>query len=154
MNGIGNLLDEITLAVGVMLIVFGLTTFRRTRKFIANCRTADGHISGYTTEESDEGVYYYSIIRFRGVSGVEHEIRGAHGLQQPPEVGEAVAITYDPAYPTNAWVTGTAAPWVVPWFVLILGVVLVVGGFAMRAHDKNLRDSDARSELVPFNKAP
>ena len=133
MNGIDNLLDEITLAVGVMLILFGLAAFRRTRKFIANCRAADGRIAGYTTEESDEGVYYYSLIRFRSVSGVEHEIRGSHGLQQPPEVGVAVPVTYDPAYPTNAWVTGTAAPWVVPWFVLILGVAVLVGGFVLRA---------------------
>jgi Protein of unknown function (DUF3592) len=133
MNGIGHLLDEITLAIGVMLILLGLAAFRRTRKFIAKCRTADGRISGYTTEDSGEGVYYYSVIRFRGVSGVEHEIRGAHGLQQPPEVGEAVPITYDPAYPANAWVTGTAAPWVIPWFVLLLGVAVVVGGFVVRA---------------------
>lgn len=129
----GHLLDEITLAIGVVLIFLGLAAFRRTRKFIANCRTADGRISGYTTEESDEGIYYYSIIRFRGASGVEHEIRGAHGLQQPPEVGEAVPITYDPSYPTNAWVTGTAAPWVIPWFVLLLGVAAVIGGFVVRA---------------------
>jgi hypothetical protein len=134
MNGIDNLLDEITLTIGVILIALGLAAIRRTRKFIANCRTADGHIAGYTTEESDEGgVYYYSIIRFRGASGVEHEIRGPHGLQEPPEVGEAVPITYDPTYPTNAWVTGTAAPWVIPWFVLILGVAVVIGGFVVRA---------------------
>ena len=133
MNGIGNLLDEITLAVGVMLILFGLAAFRRTRNFIAKCRAADGRISGYTTEESDEGVHYYSVIRFRGASGAEHELRGSHGLQEPPEVGEAVPLTYDPAYPTNAWVTGTAAPWVIPWFVLILGVAAVVGGFVLRA---------------------
>ena len=133
MNAIGSLLDEITLAVGVLLIFFSLAVFRRTRKFIAHCRTADGRIAGYTTEESDDGVYYYSIIRFRGLSGVEHEIGGSHGLQEPPEVGAPVSITYDPAYPTNAWVTGTAAPWVVPWFVLIVGVAAVVGGFVLRA---------------------
>jgi hypothetical protein len=132
MNGIASLLDEITLAVGVVLILFSLAMFRRTRKFIANCRTTEGRIAGYTTEDSDDGVYYYSVIRFRGSSGVEHEIGGSHGLQQPPEVGVPVSITYDPAYPTNAWVSGTAAPWVVPWFVLIVGVAAVVGGFVLR----------------------
>jgi len=133
MIGIDGFLDEITLAIGVLLIIFGLAAFRRTRKFVAQCRTAEGHISGYTTEDSDEGVYYFSVIRFRGRSGVEHEIRGAHGLQEPPTVGETVSITYDPAHPANAWITGTAAPWAIPWFVLLLGVATVVGGFVVRA---------------------
>ncbi len=133
MNGIDDFLDEITLAIGVLLIVLALAAFRRTRKFIAKCRTAGGHISGYTTEESEEGVYYFSVIRFRGSSGVEHEIRGPNGLQEPPTIGETVSITYDPAYPTNAWVTGTAAPWAIPWFVLLLGVAAMIGGFVVRA---------------------
>jgi len=133
MNGIAGFLDEITLAIGALLILFSLAMFRRTRKFIANCRTTEGRIAGYTTEESDDGVYYYSVIRFGGASGVEHEIGGSSGLQEPPEFGVPVSITYDPAYPTNAWVAGTAAPWVVPWFVLIVGVAVVVGGLVVRA---------------------
>lgn len=132
MNVIASLLDEVTLAIGVLLIVFSLAAFRRTRKFIANCRTAEGRITGYTTEESDDGVHYYSVIRFRGQSNAEHELRGSSGLREPPAVGEMVPITYDPAYPSNAWVTGSASPWVIPWFVLILGVAVVVGGLALR----------------------
>lgn len=132
MNDLGNLLDEITLAIGVLLIVFSLAAFRRTRKFIANCRAAEGRITGYTTEDSEEGVYYYSVIRFRGRTGGEHELRGSTGLQEPPPVGEVVPITYDPAYPSNAWVTGTASPWVIPWFLLVLGVAVVIGGLVLR----------------------
>ena len=30
-------------------------------------------------------------------------------------------------------VTGTAAPWVIPWLVLLLGVAVVIGGFVVRA---------------------
>ena len=133
MSGIDDFLDEITLAIGVLLIAFGLAAFRRTRKFIADCLTTEGRISGYTTEDSEDGVYYFSIIRFRGQSGVEHEIRGPHGLQEPPTIGETVSITYDPAHPTNAWITGTTAPWVIPWLVLLLGVATVIGGFVVRA---------------------
>src|SRR5688572_16532775 len=122
---IGSLLDEITFAIGGVLILLALAALRRTRKFIARCRTADGRIAGYTSQDSEEGVYYFSVIRFRDASDVEHEIRGSSGLRQPPEVGAAVPITYDPASPTNAWITGTAAPWVLPWFVLLAGIALV-----------------------------
>lgn len=64
---------------------------------------------------------------------MEHEIRGPHGLQEPPEIGTPVAITYDPAYPANAWTTGTAAPWVIPWVIVVVGVAAVVAGVVVRA---------------------
>lgn len=131
---IADLLDEATLAIGAMLIVFSVMAFRRTRKFIAQCQTVDGRVAGYTTEESDERVYHYALIRFRDRSGVEHELRGSTGQQEPPEVGATEGITYHPADPSNAWVTGTAAPWVIPWFVLMVGLGFVIGGFVLRAN--------------------
>ena len=127
-----DLLDEITLGIGVMLIVFSVAAFRRTRKFIARCHTTDGRITGYTSEDSEEGLYYYSVVGFRDRSGVDHEMRGSSGLQEPPIVGTAVSITYDTASPKNAWVAGTAAPWVIPWLVLLIGVAFVIGGFVVR----------------------
>lgn len=130
---INDLMDVAMLAVGVMLILFSLAAFRGTRKFMAQCQTAEGRLTGYTKEESEEGIYYYSLIRFCDRSAVEHELRGSTGLQEPPEVGATVGITYDPANPSNAWITGTAAPWVIPWFILILGAAFVIGGFAVRA---------------------
>ncbi len=129
---IGDLMDVALLAIGVVLILSGLAAFRRTRTFIARCRTVDGRVTGYTEEESEEGIFYYPIIGFRDRAG-EHELRGSTGLQEPPEVGAPVGITYDPASPSNAWVTGTAAPWVVPWFIVILGAAFVIGGFVVRA---------------------
>jgi hypothetical protein len=77
-------------------------------------------------------VYYYSVIRFRGRTGIEHELRGSSALQEPPTVGEVVPITYDPANPSNAWITGTSAPWLIPWFVLLLGIAVVAAGFVLR----------------------
>ena len=130
---IGSLLDELTFTAGAILIAFSLIAFRRTRRFIARCRTAEGRIAGYTTEEdSEDGVWYFSRIRFTDAAGVEREIPGSRGQRQPPVVGETMPITYDPAYPTNAWITGTAAPWVLPWIVLIAGLAAVAGGFVLR----------------------
>ncbi|MFP5246659.1 MAG: DUF3592 domain-containing protein, partial [Thermoanaerobaculia bacterium] len=128
------MLDEATFAIGAILIFVGLALFRRTRTFISECRTTTGHITGYTKEDSDEGPpFYFSVIRFRDTSGVEREIRGPHGLQEPPTVGTEVSITYDATYPTNAWITGTPGPWVIPWLVLIVGVAVVIAGFVVRA---------------------
>lgn len=127
---IADLFDEATLFVGVILIIASFAAFWRTRKFITRCRTADGYVAGYNTEDSDEGVSYFSQIRFADSAGVEHEILGS-GLRQPPEVGKRVSITYDPSYPTNAWVTGSAAPWVIPWVIVLVGAAVVVAAFVI-----------------------
>ena len=127
------MLDEITLAIGVIVVLLGLAAFRRTSTFITRCRTTTGRISSYTTEDSEEGVYHFWQIRFTDASGIEHEIRGARGLRAPPDVGATMPITYDPAYPTNAWVSGTSAPWVIPWAVTMLGLATIAASFVIRA---------------------
>jgi hypothetical protein len=132
---ISHLLDEATLAIGVILLVCSWAAFRRTRTFIANCRVTDGYIAAYRTEDSDEGVSYFAVMRFRDVAGVEHEIGGAHGLQNPPKVGKVVSITYDPRYPTNAWVTGTSGPWFLPWLILIAGIATVAASVVVYLED-------------------
>lgn len=126
--------DELLFAAAALLILGGIAALRKTRRFIANCRNANGRITGFTKEEADEGPdFYFSIIRFADDAGAEHEIRGPHGSQEPPTVGTPVAITYDPAYPTNAWITGTASPWVIPWLLVIAGVAAAIGGLVVRA---------------------
>lgn len=130
---IANLFDEGAFVLGALLIAGSVAMFRRTRTFIARCHDAEGRIAGYATDESDDGVSYYPLIRFRDEAGVEHEIRDAGGLQRPPKVGKRAALTYDPAHPTNAWRTGSAAPWIIPWFVLLAGIAAILAGFVIRA---------------------
>ena len=129
------LLDECVLALGALLIVLSVRMFYRTRAFIARCRIADGRITHYDTEpDSDSGVeYYFARVRFRDVSGAEHEIYGSGGLREPPTVGRQVQVTYDPTYPANAWPTGSKKVWFLPWLVLLLGVATIVIGFVVRA---------------------
>ena len=123
--------DEAMLVAGVAVIVAGLGAIRRTRLFLTRCLAADGYIAGYTKDESD-GVYYYSQLRFTDASGKEHEIPG-RGFQEPPVIGTPVSITYDPAYPANAWISGTVSPWVLPWLIVLIGAGIVIGSFAVRA---------------------
>src|SRR5688500_7423152 len=127
-------MEEFAFGIGLVLLVLAFLAFRKTRTFIARCRTTDGTIAGFTEEQdSDSGLtYYYSVIRFVDSSGTSHEIRGSRGLQEPPTIGTPVSITYDPGRPLNAWTSGTAAPWVIPWLVLIAGLCAIAGGVAVR----------------------
>lgn len=127
-------MQEIAFGIGLILLVLAFLAFRKTRNFIARCGTAQGTIAGFTEEQdSDNGlIYYYSVIRFVDSSGASHEIRGPQGLQEPPEIGTPVSITYDPGQPLNAWTSGTAAPWVIPWLTLIAGLCAIAGGVAVR----------------------
>jgi hypothetical protein len=60
-------------------------------------------------------------------------VNSPRGLQKPPKLGKPVQITYDPTYPANAWITGSASPRVVPWFILVLGIAALIGGIGIRA---------------------
>jgi hypothetical protein len=130
---IDHLLDDGMLAVGALLILGAVAMFRHTKKFIARCRTAEGRITSYTTDDSDEGVCYYAVVRFLDAAGAEHEVRGSSGLQRPPKVGKRVTITYDPANPTNAWPSKSGAPWVLPWLVLLAGIGCSIAGLVIHA---------------------
>src|SRR5687768_14460014 len=125
--------DELTFTIGAILIVLGLYAFGKTKRFIARCLTAEGTIVDYKKESSDEGPdFYFPVIRYVDASGVPREIGGPHGLQEPPTIGTMHSITYDPTYPTNAWITGTGGPWGIPWLILIAGIGAVIAGVFMR----------------------
>jgi Protein of unknown function (DUF3592) len=122
------LLGTIVFVIGVLLLIGAARAFRGTRSFIARCQTTDGRVTGYTTEESDEGTHYYAIIHFTDVTGAQRELRGSSGVRQPPAAGTGVRVTYDPESPGNAWIDGSAAPWLIPWLIAVLGIALVVAG--------------------------
>src|SRR5688500_12946515 len=124
MTGIDALWDEIALAAGAVLIVLAVIMFRQTRRFVRRCLLTEGTVIGHTEEEDDGGVYYFSLIGFVDSDGVSHQLTGS-ALREPPEQGVIVPITYDPKYPRNAWITGKPAPWVLPWFVALLGLAAV-----------------------------
>lgn len=125
--------DELTLALGAIFIALGLLARHRTKRFITRCLTTEGTVVGYKKEESSEGAdFYYSTIRFVDASGTSHEIGGPHGSQVPPVIGTVHSITYDPSYPTNAWITGGCGPWAIAWLILLIGIGGVIAGFVMR----------------------
>jgi hypothetical protein len=126
-----NLLDELLLGSGAMVLLLAFAAFRQARRFAARCLTTEGWVAGSVREESDDGVTYFARIRFRDVRGQEHEIPGP-GLREEPAVGDTVPVTYDPNYPTNAWAPGCIAPWGVPALVLFAGVALVIAGVVLR----------------------
>ena len=131
MTGIDALWDEIALAAGAILIAMAVVMFLQTRRFVRRCLRTEGTVIGHTEEEDDSGVYYLSVIGFVDSSGASHQLTGSFS-REPPAQGVVVPITYDPTYPRNAWVTGKPAPWILPWFVAILGVAALVVGIGMR----------------------
>jgi hypothetical protein len=133
LGDIGNLLDEFLIGSGVVLLLWGVHALRKTRRFISRCLTTEGTIVRFTVSDDDESLFYYATVTFTDADGVEHERQPGNGLQRPPQIGSSVSITYDPTNPSNSWITGSAAPWVVPWFIVVAGCATIIGGFALRA---------------------
>lgn len=125
------LLDELLMGGGAVLLILALVSFLHARRFAARCLTAEGWIAGSVKEESDDGVTYFAQIRFRDAAGQEHEIPGP-GEREEPALGKKVRVTYDPNRPTTAWAPGCIAPWGIPTLVLLAGAVLVTAGIILR----------------------
>lgn len=101
-------MQEIAFGIGLVLLVLAILSFRKTRRFIAQCRTTQGTIAGFREERDSDSdrACYFPVIRFVDSSGAVHEIGGPHGLQEPPEIGTPISIAYHPGQPSNAWIAG------------------------------------------------
>jgi hypothetical protein len=84
MNGIDDYLDAITLATGVLLIVLGLAAFRRTREVRCAVSQRGGSHQRHMTEDSDDCVHSFAVIRFRAPVG-----RGARDPRRARPAGAA-----------------------------------------------------------------
>ncbi|MEO6260001.1 MAG: DUF3592 domain-containing protein [Thermoanaerobaculia bacterium] len=133
MQSPGDFLDEITIASGLLLIVWSAALFRATRRWRSKCVTTEGRIVGFTESYDSDGssTMYFDKIHFTDLKGQAVEIGGPHGRPHPPELGESLSITYDPTYPKNAFITGSFSPWVIPALILTAGVVALAVGAAI-----------------------
>ncbi len=114
--------------VGVGLIILSIAMFRHTKRFASKCVTANGRVTRYA--EDNEGDVCFPVVSFEDRSGKTHEIICPSASPLPP-IGQTAQVTYDPAYSSNAWVTGSIAPWVIPSVVGIAGIALIITGWAL-----------------------
>lgn len=113
---------------GIGLIILSMAMFRHTKRFASKCITANGRVTRYA--EDNEGDVCYPVVSFKDRSGKTHEITCPSARPLPP-IGQVAQVTYDPTYPSNAWVTGSIAPWVIPSVVGMAGIALIIARWAL-----------------------
>ena len=106
-----------------------------TRRDIAVAASADGVVIDLiASRDSDGDVSYYPRVRFMTPAGEPVEFTGSVGSRPATfDIGEAVAVLYDPDDPRDARINSFFQLWFAPLILGFLGLVFttVVGGGAV-----------------------
>ena len=90
--------------IGSALLVVAVWLYSRERGFAAGALRADGEVVALDfSRNSDGGGSYHPVIRFVTARGESIQYRSNTGCNPPCyDVGERVAVLYDPGQPTRA----------------------------------------------------
>ena len=113
------------------LVLFGsVWTYRRTHQWLARVVRTKAEIVAWVEDEDDSGVSYRAVYKY---AGVETDVVGGNdSIRNPPTIGEEAVIYYDPSYPSNAFLEGSRAPFVLPGCGVVIGVILIVWAIYVR----------------------
>ena len=123
-----------------------------TRRDIAAGASADGTVIDLIVErDSDGDDIYYPRVRFMTAAGESVEFTGSVGSRPAAfDIGEAVAVLYDPAKPRNARIDSFFQLWFGPLILGFLGFVFTaVGGGAVIAFVRSINRPSAPMPAFP-----
>ena len=95
-------------AIGIALALGGLFMLRRARRFAADAQTAIGRVIRLHEEQTRKGtIVYCPVVKFRTAAGADVEFTSSFGSRPARhQVGQSVAVLYDPADPAEARLGG------------------------------------------------
>lgn len=124
----------------LVLMAFGFFAFAvlvhfQQKRQVENHVSASGEVVELvrrSTRVGDPGAYY-PVVKFKTATGqfVEFESKFG-GMPAMHEIGQIVAVLYDPANPRSAEVSSTLTRWQAPVVLILMGSVsLCMGGFLL-----------------------
>jgi hypothetical protein len=124
-------------AIGVLLIVLGIASFLRTRKFLASAVAVEGTVTDIEKRErtvrrqgqTEHQTTYHPRISFTTKEGTAIEFIDKVGTSLPTyAVGGKVQVKYDPTNPQEARMATGFRLWLAPVLLTVIGVVAIVVG--------------------------
>ena len=120
-------------AVALALFAIAASLLAKAMKRVRAGGRARGKIVGSeatqsssSSEGTSHGVFYRPKVRFTASDGRTHTFVSPVGRGKPYVEGSDVDVTYDPANPADAAVSGFASNWLVPLAMAGFGVLALV----------------------------
>jgi len=120
------LLTLLPLAVGIGLIVYGLSRGQKARQLERTGERVQGVVVDNQMESRTQGrITFRPIVRFRTLAGVETTAVAEQPSFRSHVVGTSVPVVYDPADPSRASVLGRGSG---ASGLVVMGVIVIVIG--------------------------
>ncbi|MDX2229202.1 MAG: DUF3592 domain-containing protein [Leptolyngbyaceae cyanobacterium bins.349] len=124
--------------VGVLAMIAGSVTARKTKRFLARASTARGtvvHLVMRSSTDSADGTVsyaYHPIIKFTAQTGEDIEFESSSGSNPPMyALGQPVEILYDPQDPYRAKIHSFFDLWLATAIMLGIGGIFAIVGFGL-----------------------
>jgi len=138
--------------LGILMLVIGFFLYRHTSDWLDRSETCEGTVIELKAESSQAGgssaTLYRPIFEFQTADGKNIRLESSVKSSSPGvEVGETVAICYDPLRPERGCRDSFVSIWLGVVIMVCIGVVFLVLGSAVALAFHVSHFNNARSKL-------
>lgn len=120
-------------AVGLLFVVVGAVMALRLRSFLNTAVAAQGKVTGFVTQNSNEGgSSTHAKVEFVTADGETRTFVESSQTFGRLSVGSVVPVKYDPTGPKKARIATSGRLWTTSIATLTLGAVLLIIGVVLR----------------------
>jgi hypothetical protein len=123
------------LGAGVGMVVIGLFSLARTRRFLSLAHPAPAEVVGNHSRRHRHKLTYYPVLRYRTHADTQHEVTASVGSNPPRyREGDRLTVLYNPANPEEVRIRSFLHLWLLPLlFGGMGGIFMLVGAVVWMA---------------------
>src|SRR5437762_12318872 len=105
--------------IGIAVLIGGVVSILKTRSRIINSSSAEGVVTGFSTEMGQGGHLHYPLVEFKIDSGQTIDFRSSVGTSRTGYVvGQPVKVLYAAGNPQEAEIDTMTSLWLLPGCML------------------------------------
>ena len=142
-----NNFSKVMIGLGIILVGIGAISSIRTLTFLNRAVLVTGEIIELAERKNfSRDILYAPVFTFRDRTGETHTVLSSIARALPAgDVGDRIAILYDPDNPKNAEVNSFVSIWGLSIIVGSLGVIFLVAFWVVAVVTKNKIDSATKN---------
>jgi len=122
---LGRLVGGLFIVIGSLMAIAGLIWLVNTAVFVRRAAKAPGLVIAMDRSEGSEGgSVYHPVFTFADAGGIIHTQRSSFGSSDFSfEVGQHVAVLYDPVTPKHSKIESFQTVWFGPLMITVMGIL-------------------------------
>ncbi len=101
----------VSIAIGVLAVVWAVLAFRSQRRFLITALRATGVVQSLIAERMERSTVYFPVIRFTTAAGVTVTAKSKTSRSSGYPIGKTLPVLYDPNQPDNLEIDAFWSRW-------------------------------------------